>query len=745
MGRLILVSNRLPISVRRVGNQKTLVPSSGGLVAGLGPVHEATDGLWIGNLETQEATRFAGELKQRRLVPVQLAKEDAERHYEGYSNQVMWPLCHYLLEHVEFDGPDYEAYARVNARFADVVAQHARPGDQIWVHDYHLMLLPGLLRQRMPDACIGFFLHIPFPSSEVFRILPRKEEILRGLLGANLIGLHTYDYARHLVSAFRRVLAVEFDEDWVRESDGACRVGVFPLGIEPKAFQDLAGQPAVHRRVERLRKQVQDRKVILGVDRMDYTKGLPQRLDGFARFLKERPEARERALLFQLAVPSRGSIASYKHLKETVDRRVGEINGTYQSSGLQPIIYMHRSVPPEELAALYQLADVALVTPTRDGMNLVAKEYVASRTEDTGVLVLSEFAGAAAEMGEALMVNPYDAGSISKALEQALTMSADETARRMRALRRRVLANTVHHWVERFMKALRAFAPTQAKAPAPRPQLTWVERLEGEFVAAKQALIALDYDGTLVELARTPGEAAPGPQVRELVARLSALRGTQVVVISGRDPKTLSQWFGDIDINLVAEHGFHRRLRGQAQWEEFALDQDLSWKGPVHKILDSYTARAPGSFVEEKPVSLVWHYRQAEHGFGNWLARELGQHLRETFANSPLAVLHGNKVVEVRPMGFDKGKALLRLAEALGPFEFILAAGDDRTDEDMFAALSREAWSIKVGTAGGHTHARAALPGVVALRQLLALMVTARSGEAAGTTELAHAGQRIEA
>ncbi len=725
MGRLILVSNRLPVTVRRQGTQKTLIHSAGGLVSGLEPMHQHGDGLWIGNMEAPEAARFADELRRKRLCPVLLGKEDAQRHYEGYSNRVLWPLCHYLTEHVEFDGPDYEAYARVNERFAEVVLEHARPDDLIWIHDYHLMLLPSLIRARLPQACIGFFLHIPFPSSEVFRILPRKEEILRGLLGANLIGLHTYDYARHLISAFRRVLAVEFDEDWVRRSDSLCRVGVFPLGVDTKGQQEIASQPAVQARVERLRKQVQGRKVILGVDRMDYTKGLVERLNGFEKLLARRPEWREDAVFFQLAVPSRATMESYRHLKETVDQRVGEINGLYQTGGLTPINYMYRSVPPEELSALYQLADIGLVTPTRDGMNLVAKEYVASRLEDTGVLVLSEFAGAAAEMGEAILINPHDSGSIARALEQALTMSSDEIARRMQALRRRVATNTVHHWVERFIKALRACRNYRPMTSLPS-RAGWLQDISRAFNKAPNALLALDYDGTLTELVTVPQEAVPSPELRRLVADICALSGVQVVIISGRDPKTLEQFFEGLPVHLVAEHGFHRRMHGAAGWEEAGLAPDLSWRASVHDILDEYTQRTPGSFIEEKSVSLVWHYRQAEPGFGRWMARELGQHLSETFANSPVAVLYGNKVVEVRPQGFDKGKALLRLIEQQGPFEFVLACGDDRTDEDMFHALPPSAWTIMVGSASPGTHARFHLATPHAVRQFLRRMADGR-------------------
>ena len=682
-------------------------------------------------MDQADAQRFEAELRGRRLVAVTLEKKDAERHYEGYSNRVLWPLCHYLLEHVEFDAFDYAAYARVNARFADEVVKVFRPGDQIWIHDYHLMLLPALLRARLPHACIGFFLHIPFPSSEVFRILPRKEEILRGLLGANLIGLHTYDYARHLISTLRRVLAVEFDEDWLRQSDGQCRVGVFPLGVDTPGLSALAAQPSTQKRAERLKKQLQGRKVILGVDRMDYTKGLPQRLDGYARLLQKRPEWREHAVFMQLAVPSRSGMDSYKHLKDAVDRRVGDINGRYQSGALSPIHYLYRAVPSDELAAMYLCADVMLVTPTRDGMNLVAKEYVASRQYNSGVLILSEFAGAAAEMGEALAINPYDADGIARGLDRALSMSRDETARRMGALRHRVAANAVQHWVERFLTALNVFV----RDPRVQPEnLGWTQDAVEAFAGASRALLALDYDGTLCELTGDPAAAAPSAKLLDTLAALGRCEGIEVAIISGRDPQRLAGWFAGLPIHLIAEHGFHRRLAGQNHWERVHDAADTAWKASVQEILADYTARAAGSFIEEKPVSLVWHYRQAEHGFGQWMAHELVQHLSETFANSPLTVLHGNKVVEVRPQGFDKGRALVRLLARLQPSDFVLAVGDDRTDEDMFVAAPQGAWTIKVGSTAARSHARHHLGGPAAVRQVLARMLSRRlAGQAPQT------------
>jgi trehalose 6-phosphate synthase/phosphatase len=721
MGRLILVSNRLPITVKRSRKKTTLVRSTGGLVAGLGPVHEEGDGLWIGSLGSTRGVPKE-ELERQRLVTVQLAAEDAKRHYEGYSNGVLWPLFHYLLDRITFDSRDAEAYRKVNERFADVIVEEASDDDRIWVHDYQLMLLPTMLRQRLPGASIGFFLHIPFPSSEVFRILPHAEEVLRGLLGADLIGLHTWDYARHLVSSFRRVLGVEFSDDWV-STDASTRIGVFPLGVDVASLRQRAARPKVERRLKQLRKQVGDRKVVLGVDRMDYTKGLPLRLHAYRRLLETRRTWREKAVLIQLAVPSRSSIGTYRELKEAVDRLVGEIDGEFGVAGQSPVQYMYRSVPPDELAALYRLADVMLVTPIRDGMNLVAKEYVASQQSDRGVLVLSEFAGAAAEMGEALLHNPWNIDDTARVLDAALRMEPEEVQQRMAALRKRVEQNDVHRWVARFTEALDSVTRRKSStwAHAERGAAdghAWMEELFAAFALANRRLLALDYDGTLAELAAVPEAAAPRPELLELMERLASCDGLELCIISGRDPATLADWLGHLPIHLVAEHGFHWRLRGSTEWEELLRGIDTAWKEGVRELLEEYTTRSVGSFIEEKPSSLAWHYRQVEPGFGVWIARELAQHLAESFANSPLEVLHGSKVIEVRPQGYDKGRAFRLLAQQLGPFDFLLAAGDDRTDEDMFQAMPGDAWSIKVGL--GKTRARFRIDSPRTMRSFLA-------------------------
>lgn len=734
MSRLILVSNRLPITVRRQGRERIVARSTGGLVTGLGPIHDLGDGLWIGTLGPHDDLD-ATELAHHRLATVPLPKDKVKRHYDGFSNAVIWPLFHYFQESVEFDPRDWQAYQSVNERFADVIAAHARPGDRIWVHDYHFMLLPQLLRTRLPDAQIGFFLHIPFPSSEVFRTLPVREAMLRGLLGANLIGVHTHDYARHLTIAARRILGVEFDENYVARTHHRCQIGVFPLGVDAKTLKARAGDPAVSERLEVWRKRVQGRKVILGVDRMDYTKGLLLRLDTYRHLLEHEPDWRDRVMFLQLAVPTRASVSRYQSLKTEFERRVGEINGAFASEGFSPVQYMYRSISPDELAALYRLADVMMVTPLRDGMNLVAKEYVASRQDDSGVLILSEFAGASSELGEALTINPWDVAGTARTLKQALRMSPEEQAERMSSMRQRVGLYDVHRWGQHFLSQLET-DPDEDPTLVPEPvdAVTWIEDLLTAYTSARRVLIALDYDGTLIDLKDHPDQAVPDAELVELLAALGSLPNLDLALISGRDRRTLGDWFATVPVHLIAEHGFVYRAPIGSDWEELFPGLDRSWIPTVRATFEEWTARTPGSFIEEKLSSIAWHYRQVEPGLGMRQARELANHLALTFANSPVHVLHGARVVEARPLGINKGIAYQTLERKFSEYDFVLAAGDDRTDEDLFQVLPADAWSIKVGA--GPTQARSRLSTPKTCRSLLATLITL-AARRAELTELA--------
>jgi trehalose 6-phosphate synthase/phosphatase len=478
MARLLILANRLPITLRGAGDDLSVVPSTGGLATALRALYARRDALWIGwpggPAPVSEAERRAASqrLAELAVAAVHLDAAEVSRYYEGFSNSTLWPLLHHFVDAARLDDDSlFEAYAAVNDRFAAVAAEHHRPGDVLWVHDYHLMLAPERLRRRIPGARIGFFLHTPFPSSEVFRMLPWRERLLHGLLGADVIGFQTAWYRRHFLHAVTRLLDVEPapEGDAVAYDGRTVRLGVYPIGADAGAFAELAGRAAVQEEARRIREQAPGGRIVLGVDRLDYTKGIRLRLAAIERLLDRSPDL-GRVRFVQLAVPTREGAAAYEQVRRDVHEMVGRINGRHGSVDAVPIHFLHQSMPVERLTALYAAADVMLVTPLRDGMNLVAKEYVATRLDHTGALVLSEFTGAAAELVEALIVNPYDTGAVAAAIARALTMPAPEQRARMAALAGRVAAHDVHRWARSFLEDLeRPSAPD----PGPSRRPSW--------------------------------------------------------------------------------------------------------------------------------------------------------------------------------------------------------------------------------------------------------------------------------
>src|SRR5579884_1749929 len=460
MARLILVSNRLPVTVKVDRGELAVARSAGGLATGLRGPHEKSGGLWVGwpgdvsRMTAAQQRQLETHLDELRCVPVYLTPGEVSRYYGGFSNAVLWPLFHYLLDRIPPTSQEWDVYRAVNRKFADAVARVWRPGDLVWVHDYQLVLVPQMLRARIPGATVGFFLHIPFPASEVLRILPWREQVLEGMLGADLVGFHTFTYRSHFSSSVLRVLGIPTQNERIYVDGREVRLGVFPIGVDARTFGALADDPEVLREVGAIRAEARGERILLGIDRLDYTKGIPRRLLAFERLLERGPHWRGKVRLVQIAVPSRDKVPSYQEFRRQVDELVGRINGAFSTVDWIPIHYVHRSLAPRQVVALYRAADVMLVTPLRDGMNLVAKEFVTCRTDEDGVLVLSEFAGAAAEMGEALQVNPYDIDTMAQAYDEALTMPEEDRRVRMRALRQRIAARDVHHWAESFIDAL---------------------------------------------------------------------------------------------------------------------------------------------------------------------------------------------------------------------------------------------------------------------------------------------------
>jgi trehalose 6-phosphate synthase/phosphatase len=698
-GRLLLVSNRLPVTVRVEDDRLHLTSVSGGLASGLVGFHATADAVWIGwpgdlsRLSSGNRAELDEMLGARGIVPVELSAREVRDYYEGFSNGVLWPLFHYLLDRIPLGQSDWQTYRQVNQKFADRVVRHYREGDRVWVHDYQLMLVPGMVRERLPGAQIGFFLHIPFPSSEVFRILPWRKQVLEGLLGADLIGFHTYGYLRHFSTSLIHLMGLEAEVDRVIFDRREVRFGVFPLGIDAAGFETLARDPEVIEEAASIRASAGDRHLFLGIDRLDYTKGIPRRLLALERLIDSDASFRDRIRLIQIAVPSRTKVESYRHLRSQVEELVGRINGARGTLESTPIHYLYRSVTPRRLVALYKAADVMLVTPLRDGMNLVAKEFVASRVDEDGVLLLSEFAGASSELAGALLVNPYDVDGLAGAMKEALTMDREERQARMVQLRRRVLTYTANRWADQFVQELSSPAAEVAPPPADTSQVE-LARLVEDLRKANRLSLILDYDGTLVPIESFPDLAVPDRDLLDLLTELAARPATSVMVASGRDRETLERWLGRIGIGLAAEHGFWTRAAPGEPWEPATqIPPDLFVR--VRPIFEQFTADTPGSFIEEKTTSMAWHYRLVDPEFGERQAHELRMMLGDALSNQPLEVLENKRVIEVRLGGAAKSRVLQRFTNTTG--ETIVAMGDDRTDEDLFAALAPDSVSIHVG------------------------------------------------
>lgn len=704
--RIIVVSNRLPVRLKRAGNLWQSRKTAGGLATAMQPVLEQRDGIWIGwSGETSppddEKRRAVVEswATQYGYVAVDLDAETAHGFYEGIANQALWPLLHHFPSQVRFNPEDWNAYVSANKTFRDEILKHLRPNDLVWIHDYHFMLLPQMLREVVPDISIGFFLHVPFPSSSVFRILPKREDLLRGMLGADYLAFHTHRYLQHFRTSILRLLGLNSQMDRIEFGKRVVKLDALPIGIAPEEFSDLLiKNEDTKKQLVQLKRSFGNRKIILGVDRLDYTKGIPERLRAYRKFLRDFPEWRGKVVLIQIAVPSREQVPKYGRLRKEVDELIGEINGDWSTPEWSPITYVRRGLPQSELAALYAAADVALVTPLRDGLNLVAKEYVACKSSGDGVLILSEFAGAAAEMGEALLVNPYDEEGLSITIERALTLSESERRQRMMALYKRVHKNNVFAWGNRFVKNLSTAVKTRCEHPHGQPVALPSDWLVRAFEQAQSRLILLDYDGTLAPYASLPQDAVPAPSLINLLQRLGQDRKSITCIVSGRARVDLEQWFGGIEnIWLAAEHGAIVRSPLTQQWEDPAPGTSDLWKQRVYPVLDHFVDRTPGSFIEEKEFSLVWHYRMADPEFGDWLANDLVANLEHMLADSPVKPVKGQRNVEVKLVWANKSQVCSRFILSDSQPDFIVAAGDDVTDEDLFRQLPSSAWTIHVG------------------------------------------------
>lgn len=719
--RLLVVANRLPVSaVRRGVDSWSLEISAGGLVSALLGVKEF-EARWIGwagvnvpDKVGQEALTEA--LAEKRCIPVFLDEEIVHQYYNGYCNNILWPLFHYLglpqedrLATTRSFQSQFAAYKKANQMFADVVNNNYEEGDVVWCHDYHLMFLPKCLKEYNIKMKVGWFLHTPFPSSEIHRTLPSRSELLRSVLAADLVGFHTYDYARHFVSACTRILGLEGTPEGVEDQGRLTRVAAFPIGIDSDRFIRALEATPVQDNIRELAERFKGRKVMLGVDRLDMIKGIPQKILAFEKFLEENPDWRDKVVLLQIAVPTRTDVPEYQKLTSQVHEIVGRINGRFGTLSAVPIHHLDRSLDFHALCALYAITDVALVTSLRDGMNLVSYEFVACQDTKKGVLILSEFAGAAQSLGAgAILVNPWNITEVAASIAQALNMPADEREKRHRHNFAHVTSHTAQEWAETFVSELNdtvveARLRTR-QVPPPLPNKDAINR----YLHSNNRLLILGFNATLTEPVDTPGRR--GDQIKEMDLKvhpglkeplkvLCSDPNTTIVVLSGSDRTVLDDNFGEYDMWLAAEHGMFLRLT-KGEWMTTMPEHlNMEWVESVMHVLEYFTERTPRSHFERRATSLVWNYKYADVEFGRLQARDMLQHLwTGPISNASVDVVQGGRSVEVRAVGVTKGAAIDRILGEIvhsksmtTPIDYVLCIGHFLTkDEDVYTFFEPE-------------------------------------------------------
>lgn len=700
---LIVVSNRLPVSIKSAGNEWEISSASGGLASALNGVKTKIPFRWVGwpgaSYFPNQQKEIQKELLKKDLYPIFINKEQEEHYYHSICNSFLWPLFHYFTDHMLHTTESWHFYEEINQLFADEVINLAEDGASIWVHDFHLMFLPQMLREKRPDLKIGFFLHIPFPSSEVYRMLPHRKELLQGILGADYIGFHTTDYSKHFTSSCLRVLGLTTDKDTISYQGRKIGVGTHPIGMNIRSFDEILSKPHYFSYIQEIKERYKSHQVVLGIERLDYTKGIFFKLLAFEKLLEKNPDLIGKVILLQIIVPSRLDSPEYQKHRADVEKMVSRINGKFSKPGFNPIHYMYRNLPLAELIAIYCLANVCMVTSVRDGMNLVAQEFIycAQKAQTKGSLILSEFAGSAHHLPHAHIVNPFDIEGMAETLRVTLELPDCEKEKNLNRMKENVLMLDSPIWAKQFLEKM--YESAEENAAHKFIHLLTEGEIQKVVAIAKKSekrTIFLDYDGTLREITSHPMEASPSTEILHLIRNLSELKNTEVHIVSGRDPNTLQSWLGDLPIHLSAEHGFLTKASNQKNWTSLK-EIDLTWMPYVKKILDKAVEEIPGSSLETKNCVLSWHYRLADSNYGEWRANELYSSLIQELANLPVEIISGKKVLEVRAQGISKAKYIQQSLNENIPNHFILCVGDDRTDHDMYKALPEEAISIHVG------------------------------------------------
>ncbi|KAI1756214.1 trehalose-phosphatase [Xylaria castorea] len=687
----------------------------------LPPTPPTTDGLLISRDHQRDLERLLAKDKRFKTVPVWLSDDNEvgdegitlndQSRWRHFAEHSLYPLFHYKQQEPS-DGRaervEWANYYRANLKFANKIIEIYKPGDTVVIHDYYLLLLPSMLRQRVPNMYISFFLHCPFPSSEFLRCLPRRKEVLEGLMGSNLIGFQSYSYSRHFTSCCTRILDFPSDASGVDAFGNRVEVGVYPIGIDSKRVERLAWSKEVSEKYDALRQMYRGKKIIVGRDRLDSVRGVTQKLQAFERFLEIYPEWREKVVLIQVTSPPSMKVKDDAESKiaSRVNELVMKINGAFGSLGFSPVQHYPQYLEPDEYFALLRAADIGLITSVRDGMNTTSLEYVVCQRDTHGPVILSEFSGTAGSLRDAIHINPWDLTNVAKQINNALTMSPEMRQSMQSNLYSHVATQTVQSWITKFLRKLVGTLASN-RTENVTPVLDRTNLLE-RYRAAGKRIFMFDYDGTLTPIVREPQAAVPSERVIQTLRTLAADDRNAVWIISGRDQEFLQQHLGHISgLGFSAEHGSFIRYPGSTNWENLAETLDMSWQPEVLNVFQKYTDRVTGSFIERKRCALTWHYRQADPEQGIHASKAALHELQSTVAKKwEVEVMEGKANLEVRPTFINKGEIAKRLvhhynsnavsqtsenktdgATKGSKLEFVLCCGDDFTDEDMFRAL----------------------------------------------------------
>jgi trehalose 6-phosphate synthase/phosphatase len=632
-----------------------------------------------------------------------------QARWRRYGEHELFTLFHYK-QNEPTDGravrKQWTDYHYMNKAFTDAIVDAYKPGDIILIHDYQLLLVPSLIRQRLPNAYIGFFLHIPFPSSEYYRCLPRRKEIMEGVLGANMIGFQSYSYARHFSSCCSRILGFESSAAGVDAYGAHVPVDVFPIGINvDDTMQAAFGTPGIEQKMGILRDVYAGKKIIVGRDRLDSIRGVAQKLQAFEIFLTRYPQWQDKVVLIQVTSPT--SLEEHGDKNDKMANKISElvarINGKFGSLSFTPVHHYPQYLSQEEYFALLRVADLGLITSVRDGMNTTALEYVLCQRDNFSPLIISEFSGTAGSLNDAIHINPWDLGGTADAINLALVMPDEEKQQKHERLYKHVTTNTVQAWTDSYLKRLLTNLASHDQAIA-TPVLDRAKMLS-RYRNSSRRLFMFDYDGTLTPIVRDPQAAIPSDRVIRTLKSLASDPRNQVWIISGRDQAFLDEWMGHIsELGLSAEHGSFMRMPNSSAWENLTATLDMSWQDEVLRIYEFYTARTPGSFVERKKIALTLHYRRADPEYGVYMARQCQKHLENTVVKQwDVEVMTGKANLEVRPRFVNKGEIAKRLVAEYGEGhgkapDFVLCLGDDFTDEGKSAKSLNEESSCFDGT-----------------------------------------------